>query len=90
MSPHQGLGPTERGLGEGLAEEVSKGLAKGWQRLGEGLAQGWRRVGEGLVKGLRFPCTLQFSEQLPCRSAEVNFLSVFSAKSGVKFGVKFW
>ena len=27
------------------------------------------------------------SEQLPCRSAEVKF---FSAKGGVKFGMKFW
>ena len=31
-----------------------------------------------------------FSEQLPCRSAEVTFFSVFSAKGVVKFGVKFW
>ena len=46
-------GPLEEGVGEGLAEKVGKGLAKGWRRLGEGLARGWRRVGE-------FPCTLQF------------------------------
>ena len=30
------------------------------------------------------------SEQLPCRSAEVNFSPFFSAKGVVKFGVKFW
>ena len=35
----------KRGLGEGLAEKVGKGLAKGWQRVGEGLAKGWQRVG---------------------------------------------
>ena len=46
------LGSTEEGLEEGLAEEVGKGLAKGWRRAGEGLAKGWQRVG-----GL--PCTLQ-------------------------------
>ena len=28
----------KRGVGEGLAEKVGKGLAKGWHRVGEGLA----------------------------------------------------
>ena len=37
-------GPRKEGLGEGLAEKVGKGLAKGWRRVGEGLAEGWRRV----------------------------------------------
>ena len=46
-------GPRKEGLGEGLAEKVGNGLAKGWRRVGEGLAQGWRRVGG-------FPCTLHF------------------------------
>ena len=43
------LGLRKEGVGEGLAEKVGKGLAKGWRRVGEGLAQGWRRVGEGLA-----------------------------------------
>ena len=30
------------------------------------------------------------SEQLPCRSAEVNFSPFLSAKGVVTFGVKFW
>ena len=47
------LGSTEEGPGEGLAEKVGKGLAKGWRRVGKGLAKGWQRVGG-------FPCTLQF------------------------------
>ena len=52
------------GLGEGLAEKVGKGLAKGWRRVGKELAKGWRRVGKGLAQGWRrvrgFPCTLKF------------------------------
>ena len=40
-------------LGEGLAEMVGKGSAKGWQRVGERLAKGWRRVGTRLAKGWR-------------------------------------
>ena len=39
----------KEGVGEGLAEKVGKGLAKGWRRVGERLAKGWRRVGEGLA-----------------------------------------
>ena len=45
--------PRKKGVGEGLAEKVGKGLAKGWRRVGKGLAKGWRRVGG-------FPCTLRF------------------------------
>ena len=37
----------KEGIGEGLAEEVGKGLAKGWRGVGEGLAKGW----QGLAKG---------------------------------------
>ena len=66
----------ERGLGEGLAEKVGKGLVKGWQRVGEGLAQGWRRVSG-------FPCTLQFRnsrgarlETLVCDSMVVSYYAV--------------
>ena len=33
---------------------------------------------------------LSLSEQLHCRSAEVKFFSIFSAKGVVKFGMKFW
>ena len=39
----------KEGVGEGLAEKVGKGLAKGWRKVGEGLAKGWHRVGEGLA-----------------------------------------
>ena len=46
-------GPRKQGLGEGLAEKVCKGLAKGWRRVGTRFSKGWRRV-----RG--FPCTLQF------------------------------
>ena len=42
-------GPRKGGVGEGLAERVGKGLAKGWRRVGKGLAQGWGRVGKGLA-----------------------------------------
>ena len=42
-------GPRKERVGEGLAEKVGKGLAKGWRRVGEGLAKGWRRGGEGLA-----------------------------------------
>ena len=31
-------GPRKEGVGEGLAEKVGKGLAKGWRRVGKGLA----------------------------------------------------
>ena len=48
-------GPRKEELGEGLAEKVGEGLAKGWHRVGEELAKGWQRVG-------RFPCTLRFPE----------------------------
>ena len=41
--------PRKEGVGEGLAEKVGKGLAKGWRRVGKGLARGWRRVGKGLA-----------------------------------------
>ena len=47
-------GPRKEGVGEGLAEEVGEGLAKGWRRVGKGLAKGWQRVGG-------FPCPLQFA-----------------------------
>ena len=30
------LGSTERGVGEGLAEKVDIGFAKGWRRVGKG------------------------------------------------------
>ena len=33
-------GPRKERLGEGLAEKVGKGLAKGWRRVGEGLEKG--------------------------------------------------
>ena len=46
-------GPRKEGVGEGLAEKVGKGLAKGWRGAGKGLAKGWRRD-----SGL--PCTLPF------------------------------
>ena len=45
MSLNGCLGFTERGVGEGLAEKVGKGMRK----VGEGLAKGWRRVGKGLA-----------------------------------------
>ena len=41
------------------------------------------------LQSVPFSCLFS-SEQLPCRSAEVNFFSIFSAKGVVKFGVKFW
>ena len=42
MSLNGCLGSIQRGVGEGLAEKVGKGLAKGWRRVGEELAKGWR------------------------------------------------
>ena len=33
-------GPRKEGVGEGLAEKVGKGLAKGWRGVGKGLAKG--------------------------------------------------
>ena len=38
MSINGSLGPRKEGFGEGLAEKVGKGLAKGWRRVSEGLA----------------------------------------------------
>ena len=53
----------KRSLERGLAEQVGKGLAKGWRRVGTGLAKGWQRV-----SGL--PCTLQFCSSRSARLEE--------------------
>ena len=42
MSLNGAWGPRAEGVGEGLAEMVGKGLARGWRRVGEGLAKGWQ------------------------------------------------
>ena len=58
-------------LGEGLAEKVGNGLAKGWRRVDTGLAECWRRVGRGWRVSLH-PPILQFPKR-PFRRKQHGF-----------------